>query len=100
MHRFPRIGLIAAAPLLVIAVPVGAQTRPAHGPINSLRNLNSSVEALVQRVSPSVVQLLITAYGPRQAADSETPYEIVRELTIGSGVVIDPDGYIVTNAHL
>src|SRR5438309_11342428 len=100
MHRFPHAGLTGAAALLLIALPVSAQTRFAPGRVNPLRDLNSSVEALVRRVSPSVVQLLITTYGSREAADTDTSFEIVRQLTIGSGVVLDPDGYIVTNAHL
>jgi serine protease Do len=89
-----------AASLLLIALPVCAQPRPGPGRIGVLRDLNSAVEVLVRRVSPSVVQLLVTSYGARETTDSDTPFEIVRQLTIGSGVVVDPDGYIVTNAHL
>jgi len=81
--------VIRAAALLLIALPVCAQTRPAPRRIIPLRELNRSVEALVRRVSPSIVQLLITAYGPREGADTDASFEIMRQLTIGSGVVLD-----------
>jgi len=100
MRHFSRTALIRVAALLLVALPVCAQTKPAPSRINALHDLNRSVEALVRRVSPSVVELLVTAYGPSETADSDAPFEIVRQLTIGSGVVVDPDGYIVTNAHL
>ena len=51
-------------------------------------------------MSPSVVQVVVTAYGPRQGADGDTSFELVRQAALGSGVILDSDGYIVTNAHL
>jgi serine protease Do len=67
---------------------------------DSLHQLNSSVRALVQRVTPSVVQVLVSGYGPVETKRDTTSLVLGRQESIGSGVIIDPDGYIVTNAHV
>ena len=100
MRHLPGAALMCAAGLLLIARTASAQPAHAPRPTSALRALNSSVEDLVRRVAPSVVQVLVTAYGPREGTDGDTSFEIVRQLTIGSGVVLAPDGYLVTNAHL
>ena len=74
------------------------QTKPED---NTLRKLNESVDALIRKVSPSVVQILVTGYGPLEETKSgNTGVVIGRQRAIGSGFVIDPDGYIITNAHV
>ena len=66
-----------------------------------LRQFNSSLVALTKKLSPAVVQIMVTAYGP---ADSGTRNDdvalFVRQQAIGSGVILDPNGYIITNAHV
>jgi len=75
-------------------------SQPSHVP-DALHQLNDSVEALVQRVSPSVVQILVSGYSSTQDSDQgQMSVVIGRQRTIGSGVIVDPDGYIVTNAHV
>src|SRR5882672_1290295 len=97
--EMPRLGvcIASAAGLLLVAQCLSAQ--PTHAPRRSsaLRELNSSVEALVRRVSPSVVQVVVTGYGHRGGVDGDGSFDIVRQMTVGSGVILDPDGYIVTN---
>jgi serine protease Do len=66
-----------------------------------LHQLSRSVEELVKRVSPSVVQVLVTGLGPtEEGAGSEAALVIGRLRSLGSGVIIDPEGYILTNAHV
>ena len=58
------------------------------------------MRSLSQQVAPAVVQVLVSGYG---LIDSESGHPVSllgREKSIGSGVIVDPDGYIVTNAHV
>lgn len=67
---------------------------------NPLLQLNAALESLAAKVSPAVVQILVTGYGPlREEQRSQTAF-IVRQHAVGSGVIVDPDGYIMTNAHV
>src|SRR5579872_158155 len=83
------------------ASPLAAQTT-AHRPSSLLRELNASVEDLTSSVSMSVVQVLVTGYGAvdERASGGDTGIVIGRQRSIGSGAIIDADGYIITNAHV
>src|SRR5580692_600931 len=72
----------------------------ASEPANVLVQLNGALESLAARVSPAVVQILVTGYGPlRDEEKSQTAF-IVRQKAVGSGVIVDSTGYIMTNAHV
>ena len=77
--------------------PVG--TRPAE-PARVLQQLNSAIEELTARISPAVVQVLVTGYGPLEQGHQAQTALVGREQAIGSGVIVDSHGYIITNAHV
>ena len=80
----------------------GVADAKAAEPPNVLVQLNSALESLAARVSPAVVQILVTGYGPlreREDDRSQTAF-IVRQHAVGSGVIVDSTGYIITNAHV
>ena len=69
--------------------------------MEELRRMNEAVGDLIRKVSPSIVQILVTGYGPLDDSDrGNTDVVIGRQRAIGSGFIIDPNGYIITNAHV
>jgi serine protease Do len=84
--------------LLTSACP---RAMPQERATDELHKLNESVDALIKKVSPSVVQILVTGYGPLEDIEhGNTGVVIGRQRAIGSGFVIDSTGYIITNAHV
>lgn len=78
-----------------------ARAQAGPNALDALQQLNGSLAALAARVSPSVVQVLVTSYGPvDEPVRTDTNLVIGRQRSIGSGVVIDAGGYIMTNAHV
>src|SRR6202020_1878462 len=87
--------------------------------IAALLSLDQAMETLAARVTPAVVNVAVTSHGKTEMADGQMP-EVPEDLPpmfapffnhrmkpqsqiehgIGSGVLISPDGYIVTNNHV
>lgn len=101
-----RRGRRAAAALglmVVVGAPhtlAGQAPRRGSAP-NPLHQLDDAIEALAQRVSPSVVQIMVTGYGSAETGDRKSASDVVGlRQVIGSGVIVDTAGYILTNAHV
>ena len=84
-----------------LCLPVSALAQNSRAA--SLPDLNSSFVALADKVSPSVVQILVAGYGPLEeenGAGGQAGLVLSRRRAIGSGVIVDSAGYVMTNAHV
>jgi len=88
---------IISACIMLAGRPAAAGDRTAAAE-SLLQQASGSIGALVQRVSPSVVQISVTGYRP--VTNSNGDRALARTRSIGSGVIVDPAGYILTNAHV
>jgi serine protease Do len=119
-QRRPRVIGHIAALVLVSTAALSAQQPPSQKPAAdkpaqekqqpkpdesaaaaaALMQINNAMEGLAAKVSPAVVQILVTGYGPLHEENRTQTALIVRQHAVGSGVIVDPTGYIMTNAHV
>jgi serine protease Do len=69
-------------------------------PSKVLADYSAAMENLAQAASPAVVQILVQTLAPLGNGDSQRAGFVSEQEATGSGVIVDPDGYIVTNAHV
>jgi len=69
--------------------------RPGAAPPGLARQ-SEDLQALAERVRPSIVQVLVTGYAPAGEGGSL----LSSQRGGGSGVILHSDGYVVTNAHV
>ncbi len=86
--------------LLFLAAASPALAQAAKPAPVTLESLSSAFQDLSLRVSPSVVQVVVTGYGAvgEEAPSADALLGLRR--TGGSGVIVDATGYIVTNSHV
>ena len=89
--------MVAGALLSALVWAQGAHRQAKQ---NSLIQLSGEIRSLSQKVAPAVVQISVSGYGPLDQSTGHQVSLFGRQESIGSGVIVDPDGYIVTNAHV
>jgi serine protease Do len=114
MNRYvirPLMVAVCVATLSVSAVCQESSAQPTaetHGrpqvfsrvPGDMLTQLSGSLQQLARKVCPAVVQIEVSGFGPAEDGNRKDTVLVVRQHAIGSGVIVDPDGYIMTNAHV
>jgi serine protease Do len=88
--------------VLLLAPGVSAAQTGAKSPQPSkvLADYSAAMENLAQSASPAVVQILVHTLAPLGNENSQRAGFVSEQEATGSGVIVDPDGYIVTNAHV
>ena len=99
--------IISASAPTVDDVPVATEPPPMQGERTSefanpvaeavLDAYSAAVTSVAERVSPSVVNIALEKDVVTQGRDGQRVYTLPSG---GSGVVITPDGYILTNSHV
>jgi serine protease Do len=106
-----------AAADAAVAAPAAAPLNPDS--VSALLSLDHAVETLAARVTPAVVNVTVTSKTKPDMSQQQMPQGMQQffgpfgqffgpgmqarpqiEHGIGSGVVISPDGYVVTNNHV
>jgi serine protease Do len=79
-------------------VAVRAQAARAAAP--SADTLSTLLEDAARRIQPSVVRIFATSYVPGEGLLPANADLVATARASGSGVLVDPDGYVITNAHV
>jgi len=101
-HIITRLVRVLFCALLLSVVALSQEaSRDSSG--QALEWLSSSVQRIVTKVTPAIVRIEVMGYG-RESEDNDdeepTRHLVTRRDSIASGIIVDPKGYIVTNAHV
>src|SRR4051794_4963659 len=89
------LGVLLCAPLLI------AQRQPPPVSTQALDQLSASVAQMVARVAPAIVRVEAIGYSESNQDEERSENHLLSKTeNVGSGIVFDANGYIVTNAHV
>jgi serine protease Do len=109
LPSLPLFGILAGS----MAVSAAAQQAPNGPPQKAsspppgalhasdvLLNLSGDMESLAHAVEPAVVKIYASGLAPVESGDTNKTAFLAQQRSVGSGVIMDPQGYILTNAHV
>jgi serine protease Do len=91
----------AQVPATTNSAKASAADAASSSPSDVLRQWDEALDALALHAMPAIVQIEISGFGPREKSNGDQDVDVIqRQRAIGSGVIVDPNGYIMTNAHV
>ncbi len=98
---FPVLGVIILSVAFAAAQVSAPAAKTAPSPVrHGLLALDEDLQGLAERVGPAVVTIEVTGLATVQDPNTRQTTYIAKEQGLGSGIVVDPSGYILTNAHV
>jgi serine protease Do len=99
MRKAPKIWL-AAVVVAGLAAEVSVSGQAARTAAPAADTLSTLLEDAARRVQPSVVRIFATSYVPGEGLLPSNADLVATARASGSGVLVDADGYVITNAHV
>ena len=94
------VAVLLGAALAAAQVTLPAETPASNPPRRGLFALDEDLQALAERVGPAVVTIEVNGLTTVQDPNTRQTTYIAKENGLASGIVVDPSGYILTNAHV
>src|SRR5688572_20503134 len=90
---------LAMALLMAVAASAASQPVPRTAAATDT-DLRRTLAATTRQVTPAVVEIFTTSYAAGDGVVARSADLVSTQRGSGSGVILDPTGYIITNAHV
>ena len=101
MNRTVHLTWAAGFLVFVLSLCAHAQAAQAKSSAGTLLGMDTALEELSAKASPAVVHIEVSSYGTSADEDDEIKNQtLAKRRGSGSGVIVDPDGYIITAFHV
>ena len=93
--------VLLASLFFALTVPAArAQAAPTENKSDAMHEMSTAFQNLAKRVSPAIVEVMVTGYGSADEDDPSASSAVGRERSLGAGIIVESDGYIITNYHV